>query len=338
MKFKKMAKWFPLPVALLLRWFAAGHPQLIENVYACAIYPSISRVVGQLFGLVPFSMLEIMIVFFLFYLIFTCAKRHFARALCLLFAAFSLFFAGFSLNYFRMPLQSTLSLSVQPSDRAALIALCEKLIAVANENHCDAPDDILSLVPSAMEAAATEWPIPTGTYAAPKRALASPLMTRLLIEGIASPFTSEALVNADIPSLSLPYAACHEAAHVRGFAREEDANLIAYIACMSSDEPYFRYSAAVSALQHALVSLAGEDANAAAAIQANLSPAIRAEMAARDAFWAPYRQKKAAQLGTQMNNAYLETMGAGDQSTKSYGYVVDLLLAMERDQRIAYSQ
>jgi len=65
------------------------------------------------------------------------------------------------------------------------------------------------------------------------------------------PFTGEANVNISMPHTSIPFTACHEMAHQIGFAREDEANFIAYIACKNHPSPDFQYSGILSALINA---------------------------------------------------------------------------------------
>jgi len=326
---KAAACLMPVLLALLVRRLAALHPAQTERIFSRGVYPAIASAVSFLSGLFPFPIIEILIVLFMIFLVYSVFRGRFLRALAWMSAVACIFLAGWSLNYFRLPLEATLDLPVHPSERAELIALCEKLIADANARHTEPPEDLLIHVNAALDAAAARWPIPTGAFSAPKAALSSPLLSRFMIAGVASPFTAEALINGGMPALSLPFVACHEAAHVRGFAREEDANLIAYLACEASSEPYFRYSGAANALQYALRALAGVDIGAHRALQQTIAPEVQADFAEIAAYWAPYSRQKAAQVGARINDAYLETVGS-DQGAASYGRIVDLLLALER--------
>jgi hypothetical protein len=48
------------------------------------------------------------------------------------------------------------------------------------------------------------------------------------------PFFGEANVNVDVPASQLPITICHEISHTRGIAREQDANLAGFLACLNS--------------------------------------------------------------------------------------------------------
>lgn len=65
------------------------------------------------------------------------------------------------------------------------------------------------------------------------------------ILGYYNPFTSEAQYNPYLPSSYLPFTLAHESAHQVGFAKEQEANFIAYIICRSSKNPELNYSASL---------------------------------------------------------------------------------------------
>lgn len=321
----------PLPLSLGLRLIASRNPEATERLFSAGVYPRIAAPVSRLMGLCPVPVVEIGLLALLLFIIYSVCKRRFFRVIATLLLIPALFLGGWGLNYFRLPLERTLSLPVQASTVDELTLLCERLIDDANA-YADTmpPSEPFPLVPDAINRAAQSWPIPTGRFAPPKRALSSPLLSSLMIEGIVSPFTLEALINGSIPALSLPFAACHEAAHIRGFAQEEDASLIGYLACMAADEPYFRYSGSVGALLHSLNALREANRNAYLRCRERMGDALRDDLAGHAAFWKPYQQTKTAEVSSQINDAYLQTASGGEQSARSYGRIVDLLLALQR--------
>lgn len=76
----------------------------------------------------------------------------------------------------------------------------------------------------------------------PKATWFSLLMSELHITGIDFPFTSEANVNYLLPSIDIPFTMAHEIAHLKGVMREDDANTVALYVCITSNDPYVRYS------------------------------------------------------------------------------------------------
>jgi len=61
-------------------------------------------------------------------------------------------------------------------------------------------------------------------------------------QGYYNPFSGEAQVNTTVPSLLQPYIATHEMAHQLGYAKENEANFVGYLACKNYSSNIFRYS------------------------------------------------------------------------------------------------
>ena len=327
-RMKRVIALLPLPLALLLRLFALSHPKWVETFFSGGIYPKLAAPVSRAFRVVSFPLGEILVVIFLLFCIYLLFRKRFFAATALFLVLPAVFIGGFGLNYLRLPLEKTLSIDTRPMPVSTLVALCEKLTRDANGRYAEPSGDLLLPAGDALNAAAGHYPIPKGKFGAPKFALSSPLLSRFLIAGITSPFTLEALVNGGIPEVSIPFVACHESAHLRGFAREEDANLVAYLACEFSNDPYYRYSGAISALQYAQRALREADPEAYGAVCRMVSENVLRDLSACDVYWAAFRQTKAAEVGARVNDAYLQTVGGGDQSGRSYGRVVDLLLGI----------
>ena len=47
-----------------------------------------------------------------------------------------------------------------------------------------------------------------------------------------------------------PFTMCHELAHTHGYIYEDEANIIGYLACISSDDAFFRYSGYLGLLNY----------------------------------------------------------------------------------------
>jgi hypothetical protein len=60
--------------------------------------------------------------------------------------------------------------------------------------------------------------------------------------GYYNPFSSEAQVNTRNPLFTQPYTTCHEIAHQLGYAKENEANFVGFLAARNSPDPTFRYS------------------------------------------------------------------------------------------------
>lgn len=78
---------------------------------------------------------------------------------------------------------------------------------------------------------------------APPKVLWSSRMIRLLgIRSFYLPFTGEVSVQAGLTPIDLPFAIARAKAYQRGYAREDEANFVAYLVCTNATDPLARYS------------------------------------------------------------------------------------------------
>lgn len=164
-----------------------------------------------------------------------------------------------------------------------------------------------------------------GYYPQPKALAGSWLLSIQNLTGIYAPFTVEANYNNDMTDYNIPFTACHELSHLRGFMQEEEANFIAYLACMESDAAEFRYSGSLLGWIHCSNALRREDTEAWREIRGKLSEKAAPDLLANSEFWSSY-EGKAAEVSEKINDRYLKANGQAD-GVKSYGRMVDLLIA-----------
>ena len=161
-----------------------------------------------------------------------------------------------------------------------------------------------------------------------KPVLFSEAMSYTHITGVYSFFTGEANINVDFPDYTIPYTAAHELAHQRGIAREDEANFIAFLVCISSDDAYIRYSGYLNLYEYVANALAGADKTLYQKARASLEPLVKKEMQAYAVFFKKYQHSKVSEVSEKVNNSYLQVQGT--VGTKSYGMVVDLTVAYYR--------
>jgi hypothetical protein len=233
-------------------WAARGAPEAIESVYSRTLYPVIAAILSGASGLVPISLAEVLVATLVAGLVVRVAlalraalRRGWFRSLTslgadlvLLAGALALAFVLlWGLNYRRQPFAVSARLDARPATAPELASLASALVVQANDLRHGLPEDARGVLRApggaagiwdrtglGFEAAARRYPSLAGRYLRPKPVLLSEAMSWLGITGIYSPFTGEANVNARVPDPELPFAAAHETAHQRGFAREDEAN------------------------------------------------------------------------------------------------------------------
>ncbi len=158
-----------------------------------------------------------------------------------------------------------------------------------------------------------------------KRVMLSEAMSYTHITGVYSFFTGEANINVAFPDYTVPYTAAHELAHQRGIAREDEANFVAYLVCIDSDDAYIRYSAYLNLFEYVSSALYSADAEMYAEVMSVLEGDVRREMVAFSSFFDKYRDSVASEVSGTINDTYLTIQGTA--GTASYGMVVDLAVA-----------
>lgn len=161
-----------------------------------------------------------------------------------------------------------------------------------------------------------------------KPVMLSEAMSYTHITGIYTFFTGEANINITFPDYTIPYTAAHELAHQRGIAREDEANFVAYLVCIESDDAYIRYSAYLNLLEYVMSALNRADPALYREVIYSLSGEVRGELLAYSAFFEKYRDSVASEISGVVNDTYLTIQGTS--GTASYGMVVDLAVAYYR--------
>ena len=158
-----------------------------------------------------------------------------------------------------------------------------------------------------------------------KPVMLSEPMSYTHITGVYTFFTGEANINVNFPDYTLPYTAAHELAHQRGIAREDEANFLAFLVCIESNDPYIRYSAYVNLYEYVASALASADRQLYLKAASTLPNLVLSEQNAYSNFFEKYRDSTASEISETVNNTFLVMHGT--EGVKSYGMVVDLAVA-----------
>jgi len=344
-----------LPLGLSAALAASAHrlPDAVESQYALGLYPKIASVIGAPAGALSRAMGaadlgrsrpslgELLLVFAVLSLMIWIGVRWKRRGfmamvrglVCIVGLGYGAFLGSWGLLYARQPVSETLGLSVQPVQVAELDRVARYLAAELDASH-----DLLADAggPSAGYGALAARAWGKAIDAEPAigwqrdPVLAAPLLSRVLtasgISGIFSPFTQECHVAAGLTDIDRGFVACHEIAHLQGWAREDEANYLAWRVASRSGEPWLRRSALALALLHVHRALARADPELQGVRAAEFSDATLALFEERAAFWNGARVAAAAGAARAVNDRYLKSQGQS-AGVASYGRMVDLLIA-----------
>ncbi|MCL1823715.1 MAG: DUF3810 domain-containing protein [Oscillospiraceae bacterium] len=324
--------------------------------YAINIYPFITGIFGRITGVLPFAAVEILLyililsfitglVLFIKRLIKVPKKRiktllsAIVALSCTVSTFMVMFLFGCEINYNRQTFPEQIGLNLEMYSKEDLRRVIDEVIDELNkivpriqtdENGMFVMNrDKLNTLSGSSMLRLSEIDEQFNTYYPnPKPVLLSELLfTRTLTCGMFSPFTIEALYNADMPDSEIPFTVCHELSHLSGFMREDEANFIAFLACRGSGDIDFRYSGYVNALVYLINAYYNEvDRDIYIEMRDTIPEQVRFEFFYVSEYWRPYRNTPAAKVSSSVNDVYLKSNGQTD-GVKSYGRMVDLLIA-----------
>ena len=349
-----------IPISLLLIAVAKNNREFTERIFSLKIYHWISQLLSLIFGLFPFSVTEILVILLPMVLLFyflrfvfrfvkiketrkECIIKGFLNLLCIAGVTMFLYTMLAGLNYYRYSFSEYSGLEPKESTVDELYELTRDLTLQANEIRQEIPftdkEGVFQLAQSNYEVAeeanaafkklAKEYPVLGGYYSAPKPVLLSGLMSTTEITGVFFPFTMEANVNVDIPDYKIPATMLHELAHLRGFMREDEANYLAYLAGVESDNEQLQYSSIMLALMIAGNALYEQSPSMYSDIRDLYSEGVLADIRANSAYWQKYDDTVISTMSNKINDTYLK-VNAQKDGVKSYGRMLDLLLAQYR--------
>lgn len=110
--------------------------------------------------------------------------------------------------------------------------------------------DLIAASTEAMKKLGETYDQLSGFYVTPKYLKASAFFSQQSILGYYFPFSMEANMNSMMYITNIPATACHEMSHTKGFLFEDDANMIAFLACTQSEDVFLQYSGYLSVLNY----------------------------------------------------------------------------------------
>lgn len=309
---------------------------------------------AHLTGWIPFSLGEAMVIFLpvaaVFMIVRACRKYsdrwrsvfvYLGSVLSVVSLLFSVFVFGFGTGYYGTTVDEKLGLDRSVVSPEELYYTAATLAAHVNSEAENVKyqyndfsvmpytfDEMSRRLVAAYDKVCDEYDFIPRLNSRVKPVMLSEPWTYTHISGVYTYFTGEANINTNFPDYTIPYTAAHEMAHQRGIAREDEANFIAFLVCISSDDPYIRYSGYLEVYEYVASSLYSANKNYYSAVYSSLKTNVRAEMAAYSAFFDKYRENVVANVSEAVNNSYLQIHGT--VGSKSYGLVVDLAVAYYR--------
>lgn len=342
------------PLSLLIHYVASLNPHFIEKYYSTTVNRFTIEIISSITNFIPFSMHEITIItvvlgfitYFIYTVIMICSHRRSFKIQAINFLlncavvlsiAYFLFIVLWGINYNRVPLYKGVNMNNEKHTVKELGNLYEYLIDKTNTLREQVPVDnkniatveggyqsALDRASLGYESASKEFEILEGSFGTPKKLIFSEFFNYTGITGIYFPYTGQPGVNVNAPLMTIPATTLHEMAHQRGFAREDEANFIAFLVSTMHPDKDFQYSGYILALSHTGSALYNEDPELYKTLSSKKSADVELDSQYRIDFWDKY-SGKIEKISSKVNDSYLKSNGISD-GEKSYGRMVDLLI------------
>ncbi len=178
----------------------------------------------------------------------------------------------------------------------------------------------------AYDRAEEKYPFIDSFYSKTKEVMSGEYMSYARILGVYTYFTGEANVNTTPPDYDTPYTMAHEMAHQRGIAREDEANFVAFLVCIGSEDAYIRYSGYLSVFEY--VSGALYDADREAYMQLSYPAGVYYDRLAYREYYKKYAEAAVGEVSNKVNDTYLKAQGT--EGRVSYDMVTTLAVSYYR--------
>ncbi|MCP4352019.1 MAG: DUF3810 domain-containing protein [Desulfobacterales bacterium] len=339
----------------LFRIVIEGSSEKIEYGYSRFIYPFIADTLSLPGKLVPapysaselFAVLTILLaVIWLLYNIYLCIRKKISviklflktalNGIAVLAGIYFFCMTAWGFNYLRQPFYISLG-QESPSvlQQADYEQLAYDAVSLANslrlkfETRQGKTDSSFKFQVSSFnfineqtDSAIEKVVLQTSPFRIPssppvKYLLSNKFMSACGISGIFLPLFMEPHIDSSLLLWEQPFVTVHEKAHFMGFASETDANLIAYMACLSSESDILRYSAALRVLASIRHYLPWEKWQGI--VEKNLSQGVRKDITDQSRRIEQYYRRYASlfQAQQKVNDIYLK-LNSQESGISSY--------------------
>ncbi|MBU3878448.1 DUF3810 domain-containing protein [Faecalicatena sp. AGMB00832] len=348
---KRMAAACILLVFSAVLTLMAGKIPGMAEWYATHIYPVIVSTLGRISGIFSFSLSElclyvgiVLLLGTLIHAIVLAARTKAGGAVMLKWASgvfltasvlLFLYVTNCGINYRRISFSEKSGIQTSQYTAEDLKRVCLRLTEEVNARAGKVERDdsgVMKLSGPEKEAAVntmnqlgTRYPAMAGYYPQPKGLLLSQILSYQSLTGIYLPFTVEANYNKDMTDYNIPFTACHELSHLRGFMQEEEANFIAFLACKDAQREDFQYSGYLMGWIYSMNALYKVDYEAWKEVRPLLAERVEADLESNSQFWAKY-EGTLSEVSNKVNDTYLKVNGQSD-GVQSYDRMVDLIVA-----------
>lgn len=317
---------------------AVGNSGFVEHYYSEGIYPFIAKYFSSFSNLIPISLWDVFWVLIILMIISGLVLIAFRkikigwfilRILQLVALLYSLFYIVWGFNYFRPRIEKRIGWEIPTTDEKLFTSILDSIITETNYNYLSISSSdypaIDKLVEDSYRRNNSELGInyPNGTRR-PKTMLFSSLYSKLGLSGYFGPFFNEIHLNYYLAPMDYPFVLAHEKAHQFGITNEAEANLVAFVICVKSEDQHLKYSGYLSLLLYFL-----RDASHMKGYQDYVNKVdknVISDLRFRQKYYQDRENKKLSKMQTEANDIYLKANKI-KKGVKNYNQVVSLVLS-----------
>lgn len=315
---------------------AIKHSSFIDVEYSRGIYPVIAKLFSSVSRLFPFSLWDVfwslVILSVLAGLVFVILKKikpgwYFLKILQLIALLYSFFYFSWGFNYFRPGIDKRLSWEKPDNSKEYFSTILDSMIAMTNRNYIsitssDSHFDSLVEISYHKNFMSLGLSYPNGARR-PKKMIFSSFFSKLGVSGYFGPFFNEIHLNRNLLPIDYPFVLAHEKAHQFGVTSEAEANFIAFVICISSDDQQIKYSGCQSLLLYFL-----KDASQLKdyhKIFDKIDKRVISDLRMRKKYYTGLQNESLSDMQTAANDTYLKVNNI-EKGVKNYDQVVSLVM------------
>ena len=334
---KKIIALLLIPQVLILSYFK-NNPRIVEEYYSEFIYQYIFKFYSMLFSGFSIAIGDLLvllalissIIYFIFF--FRFKINDFINVFAVISITIFLFYSLWGLNYFKTPLLSKLDIGEIKYE--SLQSTLDRLIDDANEAHLllGDEDSTLENLEFDKEKIISELKLDNikkfdkiSTTKFAKKSIIPKIFLYQGVSGYINPFTLEAIVVEEIPSIDFSITVLHEQAHQLGYAAEEDANFLAFISSINNQDPLIKYSGYVFGLSYLLNEIQINHNDDLSSFTDKINSGIIEDINSRRKFWQKYSNNIINSLQNILYDFYLKSNNQ-KAGIASYGRIVNHII------------
>lgn len=352
--FNRFRIFIPLIVAAAMYFLLPYFPGFTEYVCSRGLFKIVTYPLGLITSLIPISLTELAVVLALPALIFVIVflvvklkkskKRgktllHAGKCFCAtLSIACLMYMICHGANYYRYPLEKNMELDMSQKSSEDLYNVCVTLAKGAAEARAElglAEDETfkfsesiyteLTRTSSGYKKISEEYSFLKTPIFRQKPVILSKAWSYTGIVGMYFPFFAECNINTEQPDYGIPFTAAHESAHSRGVAFENECNFLAFLSCINSEYPEFRYSGYMEALTYCSNDLLAADPDLWQQSRQYITDGMRLEFGEMNEYIHEH-EGEINDISDEVNDTFITVQGVPD-GAKSYNRVTELILA-----------